>query len=29
VVTATAAAVDANAELFRQYGGFAAPVPLA
>jgi uncharacterized protein (TIGR03086 family) len=29
VVTATAAAVDANAELFRQYGGFAPPVPLA
>jgi len=29
VVTATAAAVDAHAELFRQYGGFAAPVPLA
>jgi uncharacterized protein (TIGR03086 family) len=29
VVTATAAAVDASAELFRQYGGFAAPVPLA
>jgi uncharacterized protein (TIGR03086 family) len=28
VVAATAAAVDANAELFRQYGGFAAPVPL-
>jgi uncharacterized protein (TIGR03086 family) len=29
VVTATAAAVDANAGMFRQYGGFAAPVPLA
>ena len=29
VVTATAAAVDANAAMFRQYGGFAAPVPLA
>jgi uncharacterized protein (TIGR03086 family) len=29
VVTATAAAVDANARMFRQYGGFAAPVPLA
>ena len=27
-VTAAAAAVDANAELFRKYGGFAAPVPL-
>lgn len=28
VVAVTAAAVDASAELFRQYGGFAAPVPL-
>jgi len=26
---ASAATVDANAEMFRQYGGFAAPVPLA
>ena len=29
VITATAAAVDASAGMFRQYGGFAAPVPLA
>jgi uncharacterized protein (TIGR03086 family) len=29
VVTAAAAAVDANAGMFRQYGGFAAPVSLA
>jgi uncharacterized protein (TIGR03086 family) len=27
-VTAAATAVDANAELFRKYGGFAVPVPL-
>ncbi len=29
VVAATAAAVDANAELFRKYQGFAEPVPPA
>jgi len=28
VVAATAAAVDANAELFRKYQGFAEPVPV-